>query len=215
MAYDHEEQEQLDVIKHWWKRHGNWVSWLVILVLAVLAGMQGWKWYHGKQVGQAAQLYVQVQKAAEAGDDEKVQRAAADMVDRFGSTMYAEFSALIAAKSSYDKKDLSGAAKHLQWVVDNGEEEFRAIAAVRLAGVLMDEKSYDAALKVLSGKYAAQFESMIADRRGDVLVAQDKREDARAAYALALEKAGREDPARQLIQLKLDAIGGAPSGNAA
>jgi predicted negative regulator of RcsB-dependent stress response len=50
--------------------------------------------------------------------------------------------------------------------------------------------------------------ALVADRRGDLLFAQNKIEDARAAYQLALEKTEVKNPARQLIQLKLDAIGG-------
>ena len=49
----------------------------------------------------------------------------------------------------------------------------------------------------------------IADRKGDVLYAQNKLPEARDAYQQALDKTEQKDPGRQLIQLKLDAIGGA------
>ena len=49
----------------------------------------------------------------------------------------------------------------------------------------------------------------MADRRGDLLAAQGKRDDARAAYKLALDSLPKNDTsARQLVQFKLDALGG-------
>ena len=74
----------------------------------------------------------------------------------------------------------------------------------------MDEKSYDEALKNLSGEFPAEMTSLVAERKGDILVAQGKIDEARAAYQLALDAGSEKNPARQLVQLKLDAIGGSP-----
>ncbi|MFJ3055074.1 YfgM family protein [Herbaspirillum sp. NPDC087042] len=209
MAYDLEEQEQLDSIKAWWAKYGNLVTWLVIIALAAYAGWTGWNTYLGRQSAQASVLYEEQQKSLAAKDNAKVQRAATDIQDKFSGTSYAQMSALVAAKSAFDANDGEAAKKQLQWVIDHGRgKEYKAIAAVRLAGVLLDAKAYDEALKVLAGDYPAQFAGAIADRRGDVLLAQGKRDDARAAFKLALEKTDAKDPGRQLIQIKLDAIGG-------
>ncbi len=89
------------------------------------------------------------------------------------------------------------------------DDEYKAIAKIRLAGILLDEKAYDDGLKLLSSEFPAEFASAVADRKGDILVAQNKIEEARAAYQAALDKTDQKNPGRQLIQLKLDAIGGA------
>ncbi len=210
MAYDLEEQEQLATLKAWWNQYGNLITWVLIIALAVYAGWNAWNYYQRNQAVQAGQLYEELQKAVAAKDDAKVQRAATDLAARFGRTTYAQMGALAAAKSAFDAHDLKTAKTQLQWVADNGtNDEYKAIAKIRLAGVLLDEKAYDEALKVLSGTFPDQFAGAVADRKGDILVAQSKVEDARAAYQLALEKTTEKDPARQLIQLKLDAIGGA------
>ncbi|AKN66366.1 tetratricopeptide repeat protein [Herbaspirillum seropedicae] len=209
MAYDLEEQEQLDSIKAWWAKYGNLVTWVLIIALAGYAGWTGWNTYQGRQSAQASVLYEEQQKSLAAKDNAKVQRAAADIQDKFSGTAYAQMSALVAAKSAFDANDADTAKKQLQWVIDHGRgKEYKAIAAVRLAGVLLDAKAYDEALKVLGGDYPAQFAGAIADRKGDVLLAQGKRDEARSAYKLALEKSDAKDPGRQLIQIKLDAIGG-------
>ncbi|MET3432150.1 putative negative regulator of RcsB-dependent stress response [Herbaspirillum seropedicae] len=209
MAYDLEEQEQLDSIKAWWAKYGNLLTWVLIIALAGYAGWTGWNTYQGRQSAQASVLYEEQQKSLAAKDNAKVQRAAADIQDKFSGTAYAQMSALVAAKSAFDANDADTAKKQLQWVIDHGRgKEYKAIAAVRLAGVLLDAKAYDEALKVLGGDYPAQFAGAIADRKGDVLLAQGKRDEARSAYKLALEKSDAKDPGRQLIQIKLDAIGG-------
>ena len=209
MAYDLEEQEQIETLKSWWAKFGNLVTWLVIAGLTAYAGWSGWNYYQRNQAAQAGQLYDEMSKAVAAKDNVKVLRAATDMREKFARTAYAEMAALTAAKLAFDSNDLNGAKAQLQWVVDNGrDEEYRALARIRLAGVLLDEKAYEEGLKVLSAGVPAAFASARADRRGDLLMAQNKVAEARTAYQEALQKADAKSPGRQLIQLKLDAIGG-------
>lgn len=210
MAYDLEEQEQLATLKAWWNKFGNLVTWLLIAALAGYAAWNGWNYYQRNQATQAALLYDELQKAVSAKDKGRVLRAAGDMQDKFARTAYAQMAALAAAKSAWEAKDAAAAKAQLQWVIDKGQDaEYKALARIRLAGVLLDEKAYDEALKVLAADVPPYFAGAAADRKGDILAAQNKLEDARAAWKLALEKTDEKNPARQLIQLKLDAIGGA------
>lgn len=216
MAFDLEEQEQLASIKAWWNQYGNLVTWLLIIVLAGFAAWNGWNYYQRQQAGQAGQLYEELQKAVTARDNALVQRAAGDMESRFKGTAYAPMAALTAAKSAVEANDLSAAKVQLQWIIASGSaDEYKAIAKIRLAGVLLDEKSYDEALKLVSGEFAKEFVSVAADRKGDILVAQDKLVEARSAYQAALDATDQKNPGRQLIQLKLDAIAGATAKAAA
>ena len=208
MAYDHEEQEQLATLKAWWQRNGNVTSWVLIVALAAYSGWAGWQYYQRNQAAQAGQLYDELQNAIVAKDNVKVQRAASDMQSRFSGTAYAQMAALAAAKTAFDANDLKAAKTQLQWVADHGSEEYKVIAQLRLAGVLMDEKSYDEALKVLASANLPQFAGAVADRKGDILVAQNKLADARTSYLAALAATAKDNPGRQLIQVKLEAIGG-------
>jgi predicted negative regulator of RcsB-dependent stress response len=210
MAYDLEEQEQIETLKSWWKQYGNLVTWLLIAALGAYAAWSGWNYYQRSQAAQAGQLYDEITRAVAAKDTARVLRGAADMREKFSRTAYAEMAALTAAKAAFDANDLNGAKAQLQWVVDSGrDEEYRALARIRLAGVLLDEKAYDEGLKLLSADVPVAFAGALADRRGDLLMAQNKVAEARAAYQEALQKSDAKSPGRQLIQLKLDAIGGA------
>ncbi|MGO4378807.1 YfgM family protein [Pseudoduganella sp. RAF53_2] len=207
MAYDLEEQEQLATLKAWWAKYGNASTWVIIAGLAAYSGWTGWNYYQRNQAAQASVLFEDLQGNI-GKDNAKVLRTAGDIESKFGSTAYAQMSALSAAKSSFDAKDLKSAKAQLQWVIDHGNDEYKAIAQIRLAGVLLDEKAYDEALKLVSGEALPQFKAAAADRKGDILAAQNKLEEARAAYKTALESSDKKSPGRQLIQLKLESIGG-------
>ncbi|HEY6773354.1 MAG TPA: tetratricopeptide repeat protein, partial [Oxalicibacterium sp.] len=168
------------------------------------------------QAAEAAHLYEELQQASQAQDKEKVLRVASDVQERYTRTAYAQMSALAAAKMAFDSSDYQAAKTQLQWVIDHGRDDaYKAVAKVRLAGILLDEKAYEEGLKVLSGDFPAQFAGVVEDRKGDILVAQNKLDEARAAYQSAIDKTDARNPGRQLMQIKLDAIGGSPADKAA
>jgi len=208
MAYDLEEQEQIANFKAFWARFGNLISWLLIIALGSYAGYNFWNSHKRSQSTEAAALYDQLLDAAQANDNAKVLRMAGDVESKFGGTAYAPMAALVAAKTAFDANDLKTAKAQLQWAVDHGNDELKSIARLRLSGVLLDEKAYDQALALLNGDILPQFAAEVQDRKGDVLVAQNKLADARTAYQAALAKMDKRNPGRQIVQIKLEAIGG-------
>ena len=209
MAYDLEEQEQLASLKAFWSQYGNLLSWVLIIALASYAGYNYWNFHQRSQATEASALYDEMQKSVVAKDNAKVQRAAGDLASKYGSTSYATLGALAAARSAFDANDLKTAKTQLQWAAEHGGDEYQSVAKLRLAGVLLDEKAFDEALKLLGTEFLPQFAGAVADRKGDILVAQNKLAEARTAYQAALDAMDKKNPGRQLVQLKLDAIGGA------
>jgi predicted negative regulator of RcsB-dependent stress response len=118
--------------------------------------------------------------------------------------------ALVSARFYFDRNDLKSAKAQLEWVIDNSSSpDFRDLARLRLAAVLLDEKAYDEALKLLDAQHAAAYDAQYAALKGDVLVAKNQAPEARAAYKLALEKAGnQEGPFRESVRMRLEALGG-------
>jgi predicted negative regulator of RcsB-dependent stress response len=208
MAYDLEEQEQLATFKAFWNQYGNLISWVLIIALAGYAGYSFWTSHKRSQAVEASALYEELQTSLTANDNAKVQRIAADIRSKYQGTAYAQMSALGAAKAAFDANDLKAAKAHLQWVIDHGNDEFQSIARLRLAGVQLDDKAYDEALKTLSGSVMPQFAAEVNDRKGDVLAAQNKLPEARAAYQAALAAMDQKNPGRRLVEVKLEAIGG-------
>lgn len=209
MAYDLEEQEQLAELKAWWKANGTMVIWVAAVSLATIAAVQGWRYYQTNQAEQAAALYGTLQKTLVSNDSKKIRDAAALVIEQFPRTAYASRSALISARASFEAGDAQAAKLQLQWVLDHaGEEDLIDVARLRLAGILLDEKKHDEALKLLDSKHGESFGGLYADLKGDVLAAQGKVAEARGAYQMALEKSDKKSPYRNLLQIKLDALGG-------
>jgi len=208
MAYDLEEQEQLASLKAFWAKYGNVLTWVVIAALASYAGYNYWNAHVRAQSTEASGLYDELLLSVQAKDNTKAQRIATDIKNKYGSTAYAEMAALGAAKTAFDANDLKTAKAQLQWVIDKGDDTYKAIARLRMAGVLLDEKAYDDSLKLVAAVTAPQFAGAAADRKGDILAAQNKLAEARTAYLAALTAMDKGDPGRQLVAFKLEAIGG-------
>ncbi|MEW5943613.1 MAG: tetratricopeptide repeat protein [Pseudomonadota bacterium] len=209
MAYDFEEQEQIDALKAWWKRNGTATLVGVAVFVAIVAGAQGWRHYQKSQTLQAAELYDLLQGAAEARNLKKTGELAGQLLDKYAGTPYAARAALVAAKASYEGGDAKNAKTRLQWVMDHANtEEMRDSARLRLAGILLDEKNYTEALKLLDVKPGEAFAGLYADLRGDVLLASGKAAEARAAYQAALGKLGPGSAWRGQVEMKLEALGG-------
>jgi predicted negative regulator of RcsB-dependent stress response len=213
---DLQEQEQLDDLKAFWKQYGNLVTWVLILALGGLAAWNGWNWWQRDQGLKATAMHDELDRAVQAGDLERTTRVFSDLKESFPRTAAAEQGALAAAKLQYDKGQPDAALATLAWVADNaGEDEYRSIARLRAAGVLLDKKQYDDALKQLDAAKAPTFEALVADRRGDVLLAQGKREEAKAAYQAAFKAMDSKLEYRGLIDAKLTALGAAPAASEA
>ncbi len=212
---DLEEQEQLDAIKHFWETWGNLITWVLIVVMGAYAAWNGWNYWQRRQGALASGLYAELVRGAETGDTARVERSLADMRERYGSTTYAAQAGLLAAKVLYDGGKPAEARTALTWVADQAPDEgLRATARLRLASIQTGEKAYDDALKTLSASFPSQYLALAADRRGDVLLLQGKRSEAAAEYGRAYQGLSGVGDYRQLVGIKLNALGVDPDAGA-
>lgn len=225
-AYDLEEQEQIDELKAWWKQYGNLITNVALAAALAVAAWQGWNWYQRSQAAQASMVFNVLQQAVNNNDTAKIKIAAGELTEKFGGTTQAQLGALLAARASFDAGDLKTARLQLGWAVDHAKNEVKDLARLNLAAVLLDDKAYDEALKQLEGASSPAFAARFAETKGDVLLAQGKKAEARTAYQAALksvdaaagEKPAEEKdakplrnsgPAREILQQKIDSLAGA------
>lgn len=211
---DLEEQEQLDQLKHFWKQYGNLITWVMIIVLAATAGWIYWNRYQEDQAAKAGAMFDEMDKAAQAGDADRAAALFIPLKDRYPRTAFAEQAAMTLAKVQFDKGQLDNARATLAWAAENATEaEYQALARIRLAGILMDQKKFDEALKQLDVVASKEFELLAADRRGDILMAQGKKDEAKSAYQKAWKDMDPKVEYRRLIEAKLTALGAAPEAD--
>lgn len=207
-SYDFEEQERLAELKAWWEDNRIFVFAAIGAALVAFGSWQGWKMWKEHQAEEAAALYRPVADAAKAADPKKIAEASAPLIAKHPGSFYASESALIAAKAAFDAGNLDEAGKHLDWAMNNGVDAHRGVARMRLAAVLLEQKKYEDALKVLDGNKDPAFVALAADQRGDIMLAQGRLDEARAAYKLAIEKSEPRNPVKNIAQTKLNALGG-------
>jgi len=208
---DLQEQEQLDDIKHFWKKYGNLITWVMIAVFGSIAAWNGWQYWQRSQAAQASAIYDEVERAAQAGDTARVERAFTDIKDKFGRTAYAQQAGLLAAKVHVDKGSSDAAKASLAWVAERASDEgYQAVARLRLAAIAIDAKAYDEALKHLQGSFPVEFAGLVADRRGDIHQLQGQRAEALAEYGKAYQALDPRSEYRRMVEIKLASLGGDP-----
>lgn len=217
-ALDLEEQEQISEIKAWWARYGTLITAAAVAAAVAAVGWQGWSRYQANQTAQASVLFSAAQKASADKDVKKLSATTGELIEKFPRTSQASLAVLISAKAHVDGGDLKTAKTQLAWAADKAADaELREIARLRLVAILLDEKAYDEALKQLATEPPPAFAARHSDAKGDVLLAQNKPAEAKAAYQAAIaaiDKAGSANPLapnrlKQVVQLKLESIGGA------
>jgi predicted negative regulator of RcsB-dependent stress response len=208
---DLQEQEQLDALKAFWKQYGNLVTWVLILLLGAYAGWNAWQYWQREQGLKAGAMYEELDRATLADDADKAGRIFADMKSQFPGAVYTHQAGLLAAKVQFDKGQADAAKATLSWVAEQAkDQELGSAARLRLAALQAEAKQYDEALKTLAAANAAGFEALVADRRGDVLMLQGKKDEAKAAYQAAYKAMSDKVDYRRLIEAKLTALGAAP-----
>ena len=209
MAYDLEEQEQIDQLRAWWGKYGTLVSTGLLIAVIILGGWRGWQWYQNHQSGQARGYFEALEEATRQTGDESVARINAAMKtlrDEYAATDYAARGALVASAALQTRDQIPAARAQLEWLAQSKNLALVPVAKLRLAGLLIDQKDYEAALAQLNDAPPA-FAGLFDDRRGDILAAQGKASEARDAWKKSLEALGPASPLAPVVKLKIDALG--------
>ncbi len=212
---DLEEQEQLDQLKAFWKQYGNLITWALIVVMAAFAGWNLYQRWQTSQATQASALYDELDRVVKGGDSAKIDRVFTDLKEKFPSTTYAYQGALLAAKAYFEAGKAAETKTALQWVADKSSDEgIQAIARLRLAAVLLNDKAYDQALTLLAAKFPPEFSALAADRKGDVFSLHGKKAEARVEYEKAYKAFDDRTEYKRLVEVKLNALGVNPKPEA-
>jgi len=141
-------------------------------------------------------------------DEGTVKSNAEVLVNQYSSSPYAALAGFVLANEAVDENELNKAEQHLQWVIDNSKQEnFQAIAKVRLMRLLIAENKLDEALKLYNQKSANGVLTLLAELKGDVLLKQKDIAGAKEAYQLAYTSAPEEGMHGPLLKMKMEELG--------
>lgn len=213
---DLEEQEQIDQLKHFWNTWGTLISSALLLIFGSIAIWNGYQFWQNRQSMQAAALLEELNTSVLAKNESRVGQAFNDIREKYASTHQAVQAGLLAAKASQEQQGQVKPEDALLWVAQSGADEgYKAISRLRLSSLLMEKGAYDEALQQLAVAFPPEFEAIVADRKGDIQMLQQKPTDAVQQYLQAHEKSGANPEYRRLVEFKLNALGVNPSGASA
>lgn len=198
------EDEQAEAIKKWLRENGSSLLTGIMLGLAVLFGGKAWLQYQDRQSMAASNLYMQL-RGAVAQENEAAASAEheAIMKDYSGST-YAVLAAMQVARLQLDKDNPVATRAQLQWAYDNAEAgPLKHIARIRYIRVLIGQGELDQAQALLDevaqlGSFATTYHEL----QGDLAMAREDYDAARAAYQQALDVYPDDVPGRDLLEAK-------------
>ena len=211
---DLNEQEQWELAKR--KIRELWIY--VIGGIAIgLAGLGGWNWWKEKrelQAETASARYEELIGAFERNDSKRGMTLLEDLKNQYAWTPYPALGSLIAARVQVEANELDQAAAGLRYAMEKAnDDEIKLIARMRLARVLSEQKKHDEALALLKVDDAGEFAPLVADTRGDVLLAKGDREGALREYLAARAVPSRTGVDTELLDLKIRDLGGTPPGS--
>jgi predicted negative regulator of RcsB-dependent stress response len=201
------EEQQVEAIKRFWKENG--LS-LIIGALLGLGGLLGWRYYNDSQIEAKEQASFAYEKASE----ELIKGEASfgeskSFIDSYSDTGYAILMALEMTQQAIERKDLVEAAKQLEFVVINAKlTAVQSIAQLRLARIQIEQGEFELALASADKISDQAFKGQSQEIKGDVYLAQQLFDKARAAYSAALETNNRD----QVLKMKLDNLAIAVNG---
>jgi len=205
------EKDQIEIFTRWWNTHGIRTLIVAGVLLAVYVGWTQWQAHQQRRAEAASVIFEQFLQVADSSPDQ-----ARELLDQlhtqYGDTFYGSAARLFLANEAVIKGDLEAADNHLDALIQSRpSEDLLQVARLRSARVLHDLGRDDEALKRLQDPVAKGFQALFAELRGDIYMARNEADKARAAYEEA--KTADESGAgtqQQLLDMKLSQFGVQP-----
>ena len=201
------EEEQIEAIKGWWKKHGNTVSTVILILVMCFAGFRYWQWHKQKVGFQASNLYEQMLSAYTNQDNKAIVSRANILVQNHNGTVYGDAAHLTLAKVAAEKKLYDKAVNHLNAVIkDDKDSALTQIAKIRLARVLLAKKQYQSALSAIDKISNSSYMSLVKELRGDIYTAMGDFNKAKLAYEEALTSSRKQKMGNLFLEMKTNDV---------
>jgi predicted negative regulator of RcsB-dependent stress response len=200
------DQEQIEAIKNWWNQNGNWViGGFIVFIMSYV----GYHWYQNSAEQhrfEASATYDELLLTITAESEDAQRRASlvSLLKDDYSDLGYATMAALIEAKAAVEADDLEKALTELDWALNNADKSLKTVILYRKAQVQYGLDRLDAALTTLASIEGEGHEAVTYELKGDILVEQGKKDEAREAFQIALDKSADQSINNPYLKVKLD-----------
>lgn len=198
------DQEQIQVIKDFWKEYGTTILVAICIFLAANFGWRYWHNYKSQYTARASLAYTEMLSAREQHKAEEFNLFANRLLQDYTRSPYATFAALMLAKEAVDKNNFDSAITQLNWVIDHSKNaSLRQIARLREARILLFTKKFQPALEMLAHVENNAFIPAVDEVKGDVLLAMNKQPEAIQAYEEGWRAVADNTIKSPLLELKI------------
>jgi len=198
------DDDRVMIIRKWWNENG---TTLIVTIVVAIAAVVGWRWYHEytKTRDEAASAtYTRYLEARQRdAKPEEVAALLATIDKDYRSSAYRVFTLFYRAYDAMVADDTAKASEYLQTAInDASDEHLRDIARLRLARLQYQSGDADGALATIRTVKGKGFLSYAGELKGDILLGQNKRDEAREAYQAAKAAAEPNEP-QPVLDMKI------------
>ncbi|MBP9722527.1 MAG: tetratricopeptide repeat protein [Gammaproteobacteria bacterium] len=183
------EEEQLQILINFLKRHGVKILTVVLIVTISLLGWQYLNKRAEKKIAHASSMYERLLIATTESDQKKL---STDLATNYRKTIYGKIAAVYLANQLVSEQKWQQAAEQYQKIYNETDSwpDLQIVILENWLRTLIELKQFDVALNKLSkveSKLATLYPLNFYNLKGDILSSQDKKSEAVTAYNLALE----------------------------
>ena len=199
------EEQQIEMLKEWWKKNGNFSIGLFFGAILFSLGLHFWYKHREEKLARGSVHYEVMLSALVNGDDATTLKEANLLKEDYSHTPYAGLASLIFARNDVYQQKYADAESELTWVMNHGNtNSLRQIARLRFARIEIQLHKPNDALKALAKVNDSGYMPMIDEVRGDTYLALNQTDKARDAYQKAVNLLPNYAVARPLLTMKLN-----------
>jgi len=208
MSHYQTEEQQLEIIKEFFKKYQTWLIWGMTALVLGLMGNQYWHQHRQTQNRQASEAFESLIQAVSSNQSVKAQAYASQLMSDYSSSVYGQAAALYQAKLEVEQGHLDQAKKYLNQAIDHAASfDLRDLAYVRLARIQLEQKDVMQAKKSLEnlGVHSA-YRPLVYELQGDLARAEHRISEARQDYQHALDLLSQQGIKNKILEMKLTQV---------
>lgn len=206
MSHYMTEEEQVEAIKAFLKRHYRFILVLLGALMFSIMGYQYWQQHHAKILTEASATYDALVFAVADNERPKIHAYANRLIQSYDKTVYADAARLLLAKSLVGESQFDKALTLLSVLSVQGHlPALQQLAKLRMARLLVHAKKYEEALKALSGLDDSVYAPLALELKGDIFVQTHDLVQAKKAYEAA-RQSGKKGTMSSMLEVKLQEV---------